>query len=140
MANATNEAQLDGTQKTQIVNSSGIATDPATQTTLAAISTAQTDGTQKVKTSLPSGTHVGVDAAPNGAAVQFSSVVTTIGWADFSALIANTAPIYIGRGAGVTASTGLEILPGASRRLPCANLNEYYVFAAVTQHVHGLAL
>lgn len=88
----------------------------------------------------PSGSHVGVDAAPNGSAVQFSSVTTTTGWAEFSALIANTAPVYIGRGAGVTASTGLELLPGDSRKLPCANLNEYYVFAAATQHIHGLAL
>ena len=103
------------------------------------LSTAMTDGTQKVKTSLPTSTHIGTNANPNGSAVQFGSQATTIGIATFAALSTNTAEVFIGRGSGVTTSTGIPIAPGQSVTLPCANINEYYVISAASQNVRALA-
>jgi hypothetical protein len=133
--------------RVQIVNGSGDAVSGATaanqatgNATLATISATQTDGSQKVKTSLPTSTHIGTNANPNNTAVQFGSQATTIGLAIFAALPANTVDCYIGRGSGVTASTGIPLAPGETITLPCANISEYYVFAASSQNVRALAL
>lgn len=112
----------------------------STNTAIAATNTALADGTQKVKTSLPTGTHIGGNINPNGSSVQFASQATTIGLATFTALLANTAAVYIGRATGVTTSTGIELNPGDSITLPCANTNEYWAISTASQNVRALAL
>lgn len=169
VALATSTKQSDGSQKTQIVDSAGTHTMPAGDaatrpvfveltdgttavavatsalqtignTSLASLVTAQTDGTQKVKTSLPTGTHGGADLATGASSAAFASQATTIGYIFVTALLANTAAVYLARNTSVTTSTGIELNPGDSIPLPCANANEWFAISAATQHLRVVAV
>lgn len=101
---------------------------------------ALTDGTQRVKTALPTGAHIGTPLTVGTSSAQFGSQATTIGYAIFSAPVANTATIYLGRATGVTTSTGIELAPGDSILLPCANINEIWAISGTaSQNCRALA-
>lgn len=71
----------------------------------------------------------------------FASAKTSINLAVFSAPLANTKPVYLGRASTVTTSTGIELQPGDSATLPCRDVSEWYaITGTATQNVHAVAL
>jgi hypothetical protein len=113
----------------------------STNTKLDTLHTDLTNGTQVAKPPLPTGTHAGADLTVGVSSAAFASQATTIGVAIFAAPIANTVAIYLARATGVTTGTGIELLPGDSIPLPCANTNEYFAISGTaSQHCRALAL
>jgi hypothetical protein len=100
----------------------------------------QTSGAQRVKTSAPTSTHAGANVATSSSAAALTSQATTIGYIIVTALLANTAPIFLARGAGVTTGTGIELNPGDSIPLPCENANEWYAISAAAQNLRFVAV
>jgi hypothetical protein len=100
----------------------------------------QTSGAQRVKTSAPSGAHAGANVATSSTAGALTSQATTIGYIIVTALLANTAAIFLARGAGVTTGTGIELNPGDSIPLPCENANEWFAISAAAQNLRFVAV
>ena len=108
----------------------GVASEGTLLDVLAALGGGSTPSSATTKPAAPTGSSVGVNLAVTGTAAQFTSTATTTNLAVFTALAANTTAVYIGRGNGVTTSTGIELNPGDSITLPCANISEYWVIAS----------
>jgi hypothetical protein len=107
---------------------------------LTTIATTLTDGSQRVKTAAPTSTHAGANVATSSTAAALTSQATTLGYIVVTALLANSAAIFLARGAGVTTGTGLELNPGDSINLACANANEWFAISAAAQNLRFVAV
>lgn len=85
---------------------------------------------------------IGQTLAAGAAAAAFgTSKVAQLG-VYVCSLLANTKAVYVGLGAGVLATTGIELQPGDREFFPVANSNLLFVIAAdaTVQNVHALAV
>ncbi len=125
------------------VDTTALATAAKQDTGNTSLATIATNTTGNLPTKV--GASASVDAGANinlndTNSHRAASLATSLGYATFSAPLANTAPIYLGRATGVTTSTGIELLPGQSKDLPCANTNEWWaVTGTATQACHVVA-
>lgn len=97
-----------------------------------------------VEQSPAAGNDIGQNLAlASTASAAFAAASATINLVIVSAPLANTLPVYVGLGSGVTTSTGIELQPGDSVPIPVANASRIYcvtAYVATTQNVRALAL